>query len=285
MRSPPHSPARPILRPRKSLGQNFLVDRGVARDIVAAAAPLSDADVLEIGPGRGALTAALLREARRVTAVEKDRGLAELARRRFSRDGLVLIEGDILRLDWSAIVPPDSSDTRIVVVSNLPYNISKPLAMKLVAERARIARAVLTLQREVADRLVARPGSRDYGALGILVGQAFEVERLFDVPPGAFRPRPKVVSSVTRWRSRGPLALTAAGEHALRACLAASFRQRRRTLYNNLRRALPDGDRGARALLEEAGLDGSSRPEAVTPEGFLRLARAWPHANPRDARR
>jgi len=269
------------------LGQNFLVDRRVARDIVAAAAPLAGADVVEIGPGRGALTALLLREARRVIAVEKDRGLAEHARREFSRDGLVLVEGDILRIDWSAIAPAPSEPggARIVVVSNLPYNISKPLAMKLVAERERIERAVLTVQREVADRLVARPGSRDYGALGILVGQVFEVERLFDVPPGAFRPRPKVTSSVTRWRSRGPHALTAAAERTLRACLAASFAHRRRTLYNNLRSALPGGDRAARALLEEARIDGSARPEAITPEGFVRLARAWPQEVPGDGAR
>lgn len=278
MRSPPHFPARSILRPRKSLGQNFLVDPRVARDIVAAAAPLSDADVLEIGPGHGALTALLLRESRRVTAVELDRGLAALARERFSGDGLVLIEGDILKLDWTAFA-------RIVVVGNLPYNISKPLAMKLVAERGRIERAVLTLQREVADRLVARPGTRDYGALGILVGHFFEIERLFDVPPGAFRPRPKVTSSVTRWQSKSTLALSAGCERALRACLAASFAHRRRTLYNNLRCALPAGDRDARAVLEEAQIDGDSRAEAIAPEGFLRLARAWPQGASRDARR
>jgi 16S rRNA (adenine1518-N6/adenine1519-N6)-dimethyltransferase len=287
MRFRPHSPARSILRSRKSLGQNFLVDPRVARAIVAAAAPLSDAAVLEIGPGHGALTALLLRAARLVTAVEIDRGLAAEMRERFVRDEFTLIETDILKLDWTTVAPGRGADpdTRVVVVGNLPYNISKPLVMRLVAERRRIARAVLTLQREVVDRLVASPGSRDYGALGILVGRAFEVERLFDVRPGAFRPRPKVISSVVRLTPRAPRELGAAMERALRACLAASFAHRRRTLYNNLRCALPEGDRGARAVLDEARLDGDSRPEAIPPEGFLRLARAWPAEAPRPTRR
>lgn len=285
MRSRPHSPARAIARPRKRLGQNFLVDPRVARAIVSAAAPLSDVDVLEIGPGHGALTALLLRETRRVTAVEIDRRLAAEMRERFAQDGLTLIEADILKLDWSAVAPcSENPEARLVVIGNLPYNISKPLAMRLVAERRRISRAVLTLQREVVDRLVARPGSREYGALGILVGQTFDVERLFDVRPGAFRPRPKVISSVARLTPRAH-ELGAAMERTLRACLAASFSHRRRTLYNNLRSALPDGDRGARAVLEEARLDGSSRPETIPPEGFLRLARAWPPEASRPTRR
>ena len=263
-------------RPRKSLGQNFLVDARVARRIVAAAQPLADAAVLEIGPGRGALTALLLRESRRVVAVELDRRLAEGLRERFGSDRFELVEGDVLALDWSSIAP--SKDDRVVVVGNLPYNISKPLAMRLVEQRARIVRAILTLQREVVDRLVARPRSRAYGPMGILVGEAYEVVRLFDIPPTAFRPRPKVVSAVTRWIPRRDDALTATFQARLRSCLAASFAHRRRTLYNNLRQALPGGDRQARSVLDEAAIDGNLRPEAVPPEGFRSLARAWPES-------
>ena len=266
-------------RPKKSLGQNFLVDGRVARRIVAAARPLDDAAVLEIGAGRGALTALLLRESRRVVAVELDRRLAEGLRERFGSDRFELLEADVLALDWSSIAPiRRSKDDRVVVVGNLPYNISKPLAMRLVEQRARIVRAVLTLQREVVDRLVARPRSRAYGPMGILVGEAYEVVRLFDIPPAAFRPRPKVVSSVTRWIPRTDDALTATCQRRLRSCLAASFAHRRRTLYNNLRKALPGGDRQARAVLDEAALDGNLRPEAVPPEGFRSLARAWPES-------
>jgi 16S rRNA (adenine1518-N6/adenine1519-N6)-dimethyltransferase len=265
-------------RPRKSLGQNFIIDAGVARKIVRAADLNRDDVVLEIGPGRGALTALLLQDSRRVVAVELDRRLVEWLRGQYDPARFELVEGDILELDWAAIPKDDSRgpDGRWVVVGNLPYNISKPLAMKLVDNRARVASAVLTLQREVADRLVAQPSTRAYGPMGILVGQAYEVVRVFDIAPSAFRPRPKVVSTVTRWLPRRDGPLTTNLERALRSCLAASFAHRRRTLFNNLRSALPGGDDPARTVLDAADLDGGLRAEAVPPAGYLRLARVWP---------
>jgi 16S rRNA (adenine1518-N6/adenine1519-N6)-dimethyltransferase len=265
------------LPPRRRWGQNFLVDRSAARRIVEAAGTLSGSIPLEIGPGRGALTEALLERVERLVVVEIDPGLAERLRARFSRERLVVIETDVLTLDWDrvAIEAGAPASRPIAVIGNLPYNISKPFLMRMVGQRAKVDRAVLTLQREVVDRVVARPGGRDYGALGILTGAAYRVERLFDLAPGAFRPRPKVVSSVTRWEPRPREDLPEAVELALRACLKASFARRRRTLFNNLRAALDGDEVRVAALLHNARIDGSLRPEAVPPEGYRRLAEAW----------
>jgi 16S rRNA (adenine1518-N6/adenine1519-N6)-dimethyltransferase len=161
-----------------------------------------------------------------------------------------------------------------VLAGNLPYNISKPVALKLVAERAALDRAVLMFQREVAARLTARPDSRDYGPLTVLCGEVFRVERLFDLPAQAFRPRPRVVSTVTRWHRRPAADLDDLGERRLRAVLSASFARRRQTLRNNLRAAL--GADAAEALLERTGLDGAARAEQLVPAAFRSLAAQWP---------
>lgn len=264
-------------RPRRRFGQNFLVDRALAERIVAKLAPAPGEHVLEIGPGQGALTALLLAGPGSLAAVEIDRDLARALRERFG-ERLRLVEGDFLEqpLDRVRMLAGFPASGPLVIVSNLPFNISKPVASRLVRERAQIARAVLTFQREVADRLTSAPGTAAYGPLGILAQEAFRIERLFDLPPAAFRPRPKVLSSVTSWTPLPPERFPAGAESALRATLAACFAHRRRTLWNNLRAALPDGEAGARAILDRTSLDGSLRAEDVPPEGFRRLALAWP---------
>jgi 16S rRNA (adenine1518-N6/adenine1519-N6)-dimethyltransferase len=259
------------------LGQNFLVDRAAVRRIVDALDPGTGECVVEIGPGRGALTASLIDRAGRIVAIELDPRLAIELRERFSSRALCLLERDILRVDLESIaveagMPRASS---LVVVGNLPYSISKPIAMKLVHQRAGIDRAVLMFQKEVADRLTATPGTKAYGPLTILTGLTYRITRLFELQPSAFRPRPKVDSTVTRWAPRKRPVLDEGLEAALRRCLAASFRHRRQTLRNNLRTAVGSAP-AADALLESAALDGSLRPEAVPPEGFLRLAERWP---------
>lgn len=263
-------------RPKRSLGQNFLVDRRAVERIVAELAPLADEALLEIGPGRGALTAALLRAIPRVAAVELDRELARELARRFPGERLLVLERDILSIGFDEVLRALARDPagRLVVAGNLPYNISKPLAMKLVQEHARVRRAVLMYQREVAQRLTASTGSRDYGPLTVLVGEVYEVRRVFDLPAGAFRPRPRVVSTVTSWRRRREEETEATTLLCLRACLRAAFAARRKTLRNNLRAALGD-ETVAEQLLSSAGLDGSSRPQDVDPAGFRRLAAAW----------
>ncbi len=254
------------------------MDEDAARRIVEAARIAPGEAVLEIGPGRGALTGPLIRAAGRIAAVELDARLSRELARRYSDRELVLIQGDVLALDLNEAAgalgqPPG---TRLVVVGNLPYSISKPIVMKLVAARARLARAVLAFQREVADRLTASPGSRAYGPLGVLAGRAFAIERLAELPPAAFRPRPEVFTTITRFTPRPARDLPEGIEPALRSCLRACFARRRRMLLSNLRAALPGGDEQARSILERAQLDPALRAEAVSPEGFLRLARLWP---------
>jgi 16S rRNA (adenine1518-N6/adenine1519-N6)-dimethyltransferase len=267
------SGAGPSARPqaRRRFGQNFLTDAGAIGRIVAALAPGPADNVLEIGPGRGALTEALLAAVPRIAAVEIDRDLASLLRARYSLERLRLIESDVLDVSLRDLAHP----TPLVIAGNLPYNISKPVAMKLVMERHAVSRAVLMFQREVALRLTAAPSTRDYGPLTVLTGRAFRIERLFDLPPGAFHPRPSVVSTVTRWTPREDGALPDALVEPLKAVLRAAFCRRRQTLQKNLRVAL-GGDAAAASLLAGAGLDGTLRAEAVPPQGFVALARGWP---------
>ncbi len=267
---------------KKSLGQNFLVDSRAMGRIVAAAKP-EKAWVVEIGPGRGAITRRLLAGARGMAAIELDRDLAAQLRDNPSLEGLVVIEGDILRTPFSRVLELLGAEPRtpLVVVGNLPYNISKPIVQKLIRECRGVARAVLMFQREVAERLTASPGSRNYGPFGIMASKVFSIEKLFDLPPGAFRPRPKVESSVTVWAPSGNAPDPACTDE-LRDCLAVCFASRRRTLRNNLRHSVGDGQAADR-LLAAADLDGGARAEAIPPEGFDRLApllarfrRGWP---------
>lgn len=260
----------------KRLGQNFLVDRAAAARIVDALEIRPGEAVLEIGPGRGALTGGLVREAGRIAAVELDEGLVRELRARYDPARLLLIHDDILAVALEEIPARlEQPGAPLVVAGNLPYHISKPLAGKLLRARGAIARAALMFQREVALRLTASPGSRDYGPLTVFGGLAFSIRRLFDLAPGAFRPRPKVASSVTLWRRREDSPLDSGLEPRLRACLACCFARRRQTLRNNLRAAL--GSPGAAdAVLERAGLDGSLRAEALDADEFVALARCWP---------
>jgi 16S rRNA (adenine1518-N6/adenine1519-N6)-dimethyltransferase len=261
---------------KKSLGQHFLIDRRSVARIVRALGVRNDDPVLEIGPGRGALTTALVRSAGRIAAVELDATLAGSLRRRFGEDCLVLFEQDVLGLELAQVL--DSlgvdSERRLLVVGNLPYNISKPVVRKLIRERDRVARAVLMFQREVAVRLTAQPGRRAYGPLTVLAGLAFRIETLFDLPPRAFSPAPRVVSTVTRWNPSDADVPPDEELRRLREVLQVSFASRRRTLRNNLRHALADRERAER-LLEAARIDGALRAEAIRPAEFLRLAALW----------
>ena len=263
-------------RPRRRFGQNFLADEGAAARIVARLAPRPGEAVLEIGPGRGAITRRLIDSGARVAAIEIDRDLVGQLRTTFAA-ALHVVEGDVLDQSFAAIAGAlgVAGSAGLAVVGNLPYYVSKPIALKLVAERAVVSRAVLMFQREVAARLTARPGSKDYSPLTVLCGLAFHIERAFDVPPGAFRPAPKVVSTVTSWTRKPDAELSEAWEPALRACLTAAFAQRRKTLLANVRAALQGDEPAAIARLAAAGLDPSARAETIPPEGFVRLARAW----------
>ena len=257
------------LRARRALGQNFLADANIARRIARAAGPLKDTVVYEVGPGAGALTRALLAAGPcRLVVVEKDARflpvLEELAG--YYPGRLEIVSGDALIIDERALLA-DETDVR--VIANLPYNIASPLLAKwLTAEPwpPWYASATLMFQREVAARIVAAPGGRDYGRLSVLAQWRSEARRLFDVPPTAFVPRPSVTSSVLHLVPRdAPLAADTA---ALSAVLAAAFGQRRKMLRSSLKSLGVD----ARALLARAGIDANRRAETLTVANFCCLA-------------
>ena len=264
---------------KKSLGQNFLADESVAARIIGALAPRGDETIVEIGPGQGALTTRLVERAGRVVAVEFDRQLVSVLREKFAgRANLFLVEADALALDFCAAIAPA---TEARVVANLPYNISTAILQRLIEQRACLTEFVLMLQREVVERITAPPGASERGYLSVLVEAYCEAERLFDVSPGAFRPVPKVWSTVARLRVRagGPVAQVA-DESLLWRIVSAGFAQRRKTIFNNLRaapedlRAMIEVAGGAARALERAQIEPRRRAETLTLEEWARLTRA-----------
>jgi 16S rRNA (adenine1518-N6/adenine1519-N6)-dimethyltransferase len=259
--------ARHGIRARKGLGQNFLLDRNLTARIARAAGALAEATVVEIGPGPGGLTRALLAAgARRVVAIERDeRCLAALGELAAAYPGrLELVAGDALALDPAALSAPPRK-----IVANLPYNIATPLLLGWLDRIGDYRSLVLMFQREVAERLVASPRSKSYGRLSVLVQWLTEVEILFDIPPRAFVPAPKVTSSVVRITPR-PKPLGAAEKPALERVAAAAFGQRRKMLRASLRTLGPAVD----DLLRRAGVAPTARAEELSVTEFCALARA-----------
>ncbi len=250
-------------RPRKRFGQNFLHDRHVIDRILRAVAPQPGDPLVEIGPGQGALTGALLHAAGRLEAVEMDRDLVPALEERFSGVGEFRVhQGDALAFDFRRC----HQGTGLRLVGNLPYNISTPLLFHLLAQAGAIRDMHFMLQREVVDRMVAQPGSRTYGRLSVMVQYQCRVERLFTVPPGAFRPAPAVDSAVVRLQPRPEV--DPAGDEArhLARVVTAAFAQRRKTLRNTLRGVLTAED------MEACGVDPTQRAEQLTLDTFLQLA-------------
>jgi 16S rRNA (adenine1518-N6/adenine1519-N6)-dimethyltransferase len=258
---------RHALGARKALGQNFLLDLNLTGRIARAAAPLEQADVIEIGPGPGGLTRALLLEgARRVVAIERDpRCIAALAELAAAFPGrLTLVEGDALTIDPVELASPPRK-----IVANLPYNIATPLLLAWLPHITAYESLTLMFQKEVAQRLVAAPRSKAYGRLSIMVQWLADVRLLFDVPPRAFVPPPKVISTVVRLVPRAaPLAPCAATD--LEQVTAAAFGQRRKMLRASLRSLGTDPER----LLAAAGISPTSRAEELSVAEFCALARA-----------
>jgi 16S rRNA (adenine1518-N6/adenine1519-N6)-dimethyltransferase len=265
-------------RAKKSLGQNFLADESYVRRVVGALGPRGDETVLEIGPGRGALTGRLIEAAGRVVAVEFDREIVKLLRERFAAAAnFELVEADALEVDFCETVAPAGAAR---VVANLPYNISTAILQRLVAQRRCLPEMVLMLQREVVERVTAPAGTPTRGFLSVLVQAHCEAEALFDVPPGAFRPVPKVWSTVVRLRAREAVELDEASEELFRQVLSAGFAQRRKTMQNNLRaapaelRARVEAAGGEVAALEAARVDPRRRAETLTVAEWASLTRA-----------
>jgi 16S rRNA (adenine1518-N6/adenine1519-N6)-dimethyltransferase len=261
-----------VNRPRKRFGQHFLEAPWVAK-LIESLHPSPDDTFLEIGPGRGALTRPLAPRVRRVIAVEIDRDLAASLPEHVPPN-VKVVEGDFLEVDLDTTLRGEPLPVR--VVGNLPYNVSSPILFKLLSAHdggRRLSDATLMLQREVADRLAARPGTGDYGALAIQVALHAKVERVLTLPPGAFRPPPKVTSAVVRLRF-GPPAFDVGDPAVFERVVRGVFLQRRKTLANALRPVADSLGRSAPQLLERAGIDGTRRPEMLTVEEVARLARA-----------
>ncbi len=260
------------VRPSKRLGQSFLSDRRVARRIAALIeAPLEP--VLEIGPGLGALSMELAATGRLVVAVELDLRLAEHMEeelRAWPRARVV--RGDILDLRLESLVPEAS---RVTVVGNLPYSITTPALEWILGQKERVGRAFLMVQREFAERLTAKPGSKEYGSISVFVALNAVVENRFRVSPGAFYPRPEVDSTVLEITPRAFPGTTSEEREAASRLARASMGTRRKTLANALARRLDCGADDARALLAEAGLDPVRRGETLSAAEFVTLARVW----------
>jgi 16S rRNA (adenine1518-N6/adenine1519-N6)-dimethyltransferase len=255
-----------VPRAKRRLGQHFLADPSILARIADALDAGPRDTILEIGPGPGGLTGALVKRAARVVAVEKDRDLIEPLRTRFPMVQIIL--GDALQLDWHALI-----DGPFLVTGNIPYNITSPLLDKALSP-PQPRRIVFLVQKEVADRVTATPGTSTYGALSVGVQAASFAERLFTVPAGAFRPRPKVDSAVLRLT---PLDEPLVGERdrrSFRAMVVGLFGFRRKQMGRGIRELTGWEPARATTLLQENGVLETVRPEVLSPMDFARLHRA-----------
>lgn len=249
---------------KKRFGQNFLSDPHWIGRIVSSIDPKPGEALIEIGPGQAALTKEVIAKAGHETAVEIDRDLAAWLKTLFPEEQLSLIEADALSLDWAAVLPGQ----RLRIFGNLPYNISSPILFALLKAADRVADQHFMLQREVVDRMVCPPGSKTYGRLSAMLQRHYRMQKLFDVPPGAFRPAPQVVSSVVRMTPIPASEKEPANEELYAQVVAAAFGMRRKTLRNALGKLLEADE------IRAAGIDPGARAEALGVHEFVALAAA-----------
>jgi 16S rRNA (adenine1518-N6/adenine1519-N6)-dimethyltransferase len=271
---------RPTRKPK--LGQHFLDDASAARRIVEALGEVTQGTVLEIGPGRGVLTSLLANRVRRLIAIELDRVLAAQLRMKFSLyPNVEIIEGDVLAIDFSTLFGPKPGASRpglvqtpapVPVVGNLPYYITSDILLRLFEFRESFSTIVVMVQKEVADRLAASPGSRDYGLLSATAQLYAKVERLFTLPPSAFSPPPKVHSAVVRLVIAPRLEKLKVEEEGFIKFLKLSFGQKRKTLWNNLKTEYPANS--LKEALQDAGVKPTIRAEALPLEKTAAIFRA-----------
>jgi 16S rRNA (adenine1518-N6/adenine1519-N6)-dimethyltransferase len=271
------------LRAKKSWGQNFLGDEAVLDDIARLAAPRPGERVVELGAGLGHLTARLLARGAVVTAVERDRDMARVLRGELG-DRITLREADAARFDYGEVA---SAGEKLSVVGNLPYHLTSPILFSLLDQLDRVARATFLVQREVAERLAARPGVKDWGILSVFLQREAEVSLERIVPPGAFFPPPKIHSAVIHALFRPPQAGCEVLDVArFRALVKGGFAQRRKTLKNALEASRVAPLERLRTALAAAGIDGSRRGETLEIAEWAALERALgpPEAEPPDSR-
>jgi 16S rRNA (adenine1518-N6/adenine1519-N6)-dimethyltransferase len=278
-----------VPRSKPKLGQHFLQDSSVALRVVEALGDISQSTVLEIGPGRGALTSMLVRKARRVIAIETDRVLAAQLRMHFSlTPNIEIIEGDILAIDLDTLFGPKPGSSRpgmeqvperVRVVGNLPYFITSDILLRLFEYKKYFETIVLMVQKEVADRLAAQPGTKDYGLLSATAQLYSSVEKLFTVVPGAFSPPPKVHSAVVRLALSQRLETLGVDESGFISYLKLSFGQKRKTLWNNLKSRYSSQD--LTRAMQRAKVKPTIRAEALSLEQNAALFRALDSSSPR----
>lgn len=271
---------------KPKLGQNFLVDPGAALRTIEALGDVSDRTVIEIGPGRGVLTDLLIPRARRVIGVELDRVLAAQLRMRYAtKSNVEILESDFVTAEFPSMLgrrPGPLHDLRptqpetVDLLGNLPYYITSDIVLRILELHRNIERAVIMVQREVAERIAAAPGSRDYGLLSATAQLFARVDKLFTLPPGAFSPPPEVHSSVLRLTMAPRLDELKVEEEPFIAFLKLAFAQKRKTLANNLRGSYDAG--AVRAALKSAGVRADVRAEALSLEKTAAVFRALPTA-------
>ncbi|MFK7992314.1 MAG: 16S rRNA (adenine(1518)-N(6)/adenine(1519)-N(6))-dimethyltransferase RsmA [Sandaracinaceae bacterium] len=258
------------LAPKRRFSQNFLVSRHAVDSIVRAVAPSPGQRCVELGPGLGTLTAALLREGAEVVAIDQDRDMLRVLETELGHvEALTVVEGDAASVDLSQLAP----DGPISVVGNLPYAITGAILRNLTTHRAHVSHAVIMVQREVGLRLAATPGNKTYGAATVFAQAAFEIETVLKVSRGSFHPPPKIDSVVLRLRTDG--APRAEETDAFRAIVKAAFGRRRKTLRNAL-----SSLEGAEQALGDAGIDSKRRAETLSVEELAELARVWEEIAP-----
>ncbi len=246
---------------KKQFGQNFLVDQNIIADIVRAIRPVSSDNMVEIGPGLGALTRPLLQHLDRLHVVEIDRDIIARLKTDYPQEQIVIHEGDALKFDLDGLAAP------LRIVGNLPYNISSPLLFHFAAYASRITDMHFMLQNEVVERMVAEPSTPQYGRLSVMLQYRFHMEKLLDVPPQSFRPAPKVDSAIVRMIPMASKDITVTDEKLFSEVVMAAFGQRRKTLRNTLRAYLGEAD------LAQLGIDAQLRAENLSYTEFAKITR------------
>lgn len=253
-------------RARKRFGQNFLVDTNIIDRIVQAINPSDEDHLVEIGPGQGALTDKLISQCRHLDVIEIDRDLAaEFTWRYDGNERFTLHNADVLKFDFTSL-PAQPEGYK--VIGNLPYNISTPLLFHLFTCKQLFSDMLFMLQLEVVDRMCASPGSKSYGRLSIMTQYHCKVEKLFRVPPTAFRPQPKVESAIVRLQPLAQPPLAATDASLLETVVRTAFSQRRKTLQNSLKKLVES------SMLEDLSIDGSRRPETLSLEEYVSISNA-----------
>ena len=251
---------------RKRFGQNFLHDQNIVDKIVEQIKPKNNQHLVEIGPGQGALTKPLASSGAKLDCIELDRDLAKYLDKEFSEvERVSVVQQDVLKFDLSTLTDTEKS---LRIIGNLPYNISTPVIFHLLKSHRLICDMIFMLQLEVVQRLVATPGGKNYGRLGLMVQYSCEVQHLFNVPSSAFTPKPKVVSAIVRLKPHSDFPLEAKDPECLQTVIRTAFNQRRKTLKNSLRTIISE------EVLKELPIDAGLRPEKLSLADYILISDA-----------